>query len=206
MIAIVNYQRGNLNNVLRAFQNYGFDTKIIDKPDQINQYKGVVLPGVGAFGDAIATLKKSGFAQAIKKYIASGKPFMGICVGFQLLFEEGHEFGLHEGLGIFKGKVVQFKTSLKVPHMGWNQIEFQKKSNILKEINNYEFFYFVHSFYVDTPEKDIILTTTEYDKKFVSSIEKDNVFACQFHPEKSQLKGLQIIKSFGEYCENYSGH
>lgn len=206
MIGIINYQRGNLNNVLRAFLKFGFNTQITDDPAEISKFKGLVLPGVGAYGDAMETLKAKGFDRAILNYIQSGKPFMGICLGLQLLFEESEEFGNHKGLGLFKGRVVPFKISEKVPHMGWNQLEFKKQSKILKGICTGDAFYFVHSYYVETPDSSIILTTTDYGIHFVSSVEKENVFACQFHPEKSQEKGLRIIQSFGDYCANHSGH
>ncbi|HCL57353.1 MAG TPA: imidazole glycerol phosphate synthase subunit HisH [Spirochaetia bacterium] len=206
MIGIVNYQRGNLNNVYRAFTSFGFETEITDSPENLERYNGLVLPGVGAFQDAMETLKKTGFDTAIKNYIQSGRPFMGICLGLQLLFEESLEFGKTKGLGVLKGKVVPFQISLKVPHMGWNQIRFSKPSRFIQSDLNGESFYFVHSYFVVPEEKEIILSTTSYEIDFVSSIEKDNVFACQFHPEKSQKKGLKMIKNFGDACARYTSH
>lgn len=206
MIGIINYQRGNLNNVLRAFLKFGFETQITENPAEIQKFDGLVLPGVGAFADAMETLQKKGFDREIIRYIESGKPFLGICLGFQLLFEESQEFGLSKGLGILKGKVLQFKIKEKVPHMGWNQLQFKKQSNFLKEIQTGDSFYFVHSYYVAPEDPQIILTTTQYGIEFTSSIEWKNILACQFHPEKSQEKGLQFIKSFGDYCANHTRH
>lgn len=207
MIAIVNYQRGNLDNVLRAFQGFGFKTVIVSTPEDLSGFSGVVLPGVGAFKDAMQTLRETGFDTAIKDYVASGKPFMGICLGLQLLFEEGLEFGRHPGLGILKGSVVPFQIEEKVPHMGWNQVQFAKSSKILKDaLQDADYLYFVHSYYVKPVDESIVLTRTHYGVDFVSSVEKDNIFACQFHPEKSQETGLKIIKAFGEYCVGDSGN
>ena len=206
MIGIVNYQRGNLNNVYRAFEKFGFEAEIIDESDNLEKFKGIVLPGVGAFADAMENLKEKNFDKAIVNYIQTGKPFLGICLGLQLLFEKSLEFESCEGLGVFKGNVVPFEIDEKVPHIGWNQVNFKKPSNIIKDIPENEYFYFVHSYYVEPKEEDIILTTTRYGVDFVSSIEKDNIFACQFHPEKSQGAGLEIIKDFGEFCDRYSGN
>jgi glutamine amidotransferase len=206
MIGIVNYQRGNLNNVKRAFEKFGFQTKIIDSPDEIEQFSGLVLPGVGAFGDAMENLNQRNFKNPIIKWIKDGNPFMGICLGLQLLFEKSYEFGQHQGLGILKGEVVPFSIKLKVPHMGWNQLNFVKKSAILKSIPDHTSCYFVHSFYVAPCDENIVLTKTSYEIDFVSSIEDKNLFACQFHPEKSQESGLQMIKDFGAYCANNSSN
>ncbi len=207
MIRIINYKRGNLNNVLKAFLNFGFEAEIIDSPDKVSDSYGLVLPGVGAFGDAIKTMNKTGFSRAVKEYIASGKPFLGICLGLQLLFEQSSEFGEHTGLGIFKGKVKKFTVKQnKIPHMGWNQANIKKQSAYLKGIDDNTFFYFVHSYYIEPEDKDIILTTTKYGNEFASSIQSGNVIATQFHIEKSQENGLKIIKNFGEACVNNSSN
>jgi imidazole glycerol-phosphate synthase subunit HisH len=159
----------------------------------------VVLPGVGAFGDCMANLKQYGLIEPIKAAIRSGKPFLGICLGFQLLFTESEEFGRHEGLDLFQGKVRAFSTdqALKVPHMGWNQIAIQSPCPVFEGVVDGSNWYFVHSFFVDPQDKQITATTTTYGIPFTSSIWKDNVVACQFHPEKSQEVGLQLIKNFG---------
>jgi len=206
MIGIINYQRGNLNNVARAFEYFGFATEITDNPARLDRYQGVVLPGVGAFADAMQTLRETGFDQALCRYIASDRPFLGICLGLQLLFERGLEFGEHEGLGILKGRVRRFEIEEKVPHMGWNTVSFQKPSSILKGIHEGDSFYFVHSYYVEPEEPGIALTLTHYGIDFVSAVEKGNLVACQFHPEKSQERGLKMIQSFGEFCADYTRH
>lgn len=206
MIGIINYQGGNLNNVVRAFNKFGFETKVLEEVEDTSALSGLVLPGVGAFELAMSNLKSSGFDRLIKDYVKSGKPLLGICLGLQLLFEESLEFGRSEGLGILKGKVLPFEIKEKVPHMGWNQVSFQKESHFLKSVKNEEHFYFVHSFYVVPEDSSIVLATTHYGIDFVSMVEKDNIIASQFHPEKSQEKGLQIIKDFGEFCANYSGN
>jgi glutamine amidotransferase len=161
----------------------------------------VVLPGVGAFGDCMANLKQYGLVESIKSAIQSGKPFLGICLGFQLLFTESEEFGRHEGLNIFPGKVRAFSKDhvLKVPHMGWNQASLQKPCPLFEDIADDANWYFVHSFFVDPEDEQITATTTTYGIPFTSSIWKDNVVACQFHPEKSQTVGLQLIKNFGAW-------
>ncbi len=201
VIRIINYKRGNLNNVLKAFLNFGFEAEIIDKPEDVMSSYGLVLPGVGAFGDAMKTMNETGFSTAVKEYIASGKPFLGICLGLQLLFEQSNEFGEYKGLGVFKGVVKKFVSQdLKIPHMGWNQATIKKNSPLLKGIDNKTFFYFVHSYYVEPEDDQIVLTTTNYGQDFVSSVQSENVIATQFHIEKSQENGLKIIKNFGEHC------
>ncbi len=205
VIRIINYKRGNLNNVLKAFINFGFDAEIIDNPDKVRSSDAVVLPGVGAFGDAIETMNSTGFSDAVREFIKSGKPFLGICLGLQLLFEESEEFGSNKGLGIVKGKVKRFKNSdLKIPHIGWNQAELVKSSPYFRGVESGAYFYFVHSYYVAPDDKNVILTSTRYGEEFVSSIQFDNVIATQFHIEKSQENGLHIIQNFGELCVNHA--
>jgi glutamine amidotransferase len=208
MIRIINYKRGNLNNVLKAFLNYGFKAEIVDTPDKVHLSDGVVLPGVGAFSDAIKTINETGFADAIKNYVKTGKPFLGICLGLQLLFEESHEFGITKGLGILKGSVKKFehKDNLKVPHMGWNQIKIKKDTPYFKGVSDNSYFYFVHSYYIDPADKNVILSTTNYGGDFASSVCKDNIVATQFHIEKSQETGLKVIKNFGDICVNNTGN
>lgn len=206
MIQIIDYGRGNLNNVYKAFKHFGFDAEIIEDPGHINKASGLVLPGVGAFGDSMECLNERGFSNAIKDFVNTGKPFLGICLGLHLLFEESEEFGKQEGLGILKGKVKRFEISEKVPHMGWNQIQFKKDSKLYKGIQEGTFFYFVHSYYAIPEDPSIILTQTKYEIDFTSSINSDNIYATQFHPEKSQTLGLEIIKNFGEICAHNSGN
>jgi glutamine amidotransferase len=165
----------------------------------------VVLPGVGAFKDCMDNLKNYGLVDPILLAIKSGKPFLGICLGLQLLFSESEEFGRHEGLDVIKGKVVRFPSELrtqnaelKIPHMGWNDIKIKNRPPVLKDIADGSYLYFVHSYYVVPNDDSITATKTYYGIDFVSSIWKDNIFACQFHPEKSQKVGLQILKNFGD--------
>jgi len=199
MIAVIDYGMGNLRSVQKGFERVGFDAVVTDEAATIDNASHIVLPGVGSFQDCMRNLENRALVAPILKGIDKGKPFLGICLGLQLLFEESEEFGSCKGLGVIKGKVVRFSQGgLKVPHMGWNSITKVKETPVLKEIGDGSYFYFVHSYYV-VPADDVSATTTEYGHNFTSSILKDNVFACQFHPEKSQDDGLKILKSFGEW-------
>ena len=205
IISIIDYGMGNLRSVQKGFEKAGCKAKIINTPAQIHDAEALVLPGVGAFKNCFQNLDSLKLITPVLKSISSGKPFMGICVGLQLLFSESEEFGKTPGLDIIKGKVVRFdpeklkkmsNENLKIPHMGWNNINIKKHSPHLKNIRDNSFFYFVHSYYVVPEDADVVITTTNYGIEFVSSIRKDNVFACQFHPEKSQSTGLQVLKNF----------
>ncbi len=199
MIAIVDYGMGNLRSVENAFKSMGYEAIITRDPARILNSSGLVLPGVGAFRDCMKNLNTYGLKEPLYKFIESKKPFLGICLGFQVLFEGSEEFGLCKGLGILKGRVVRFpEDKLKIPHMGWNTIKIKKECPFLEGIKNFSYFYFVHSYYAILEEKKIIATSTDYGVEFTSSIWKDNIFACQFHPEKSQRLGLKILKKFGE--------
>ncbi len=206
MIQIIDYGRGNLNNVKKAFMGFGFEAEIIDKPNPIDSAWGLVLPGVGAFGDSMTCLNERGFSDKIREYISLNKPFLGICLGLQLLFDYSSEFGDHEGLGLIKGGVTRFSIDDKVPHMGWNQVNFTKDSKLFKGISSGSYFYFVHSYYAVPDDSSVISSTTDYSINFTSAIEADNIYATQFHPEKSQGLGLEIIKNFGEICVHNSGN
>lgn len=205
MIAIVDYGMGNLRSVEKAFERLGFDVKVTDNPNEVRNADKLVLPGVGAFKDAMDGLRQRGFIEPIIKWIRSGKPFLGICLGLQLLFSKGYEDGEHEGLDIIPGKVIRFQFSedgtpgkLKVPHMGWNQISFRKENiPILNNVPCNAYMYFVHSYYVCPVDEGVIATETEYGVRFTSMIWNNNIFATQFHPEKSQECGLTILKNFG---------
>ena len=201
MIAIIDYGMGNLRSVSKAFEAVGHQAIVTREAASIENASHVVLPGVGAFGDCMANLEQHGLIEPIKAAIRSGKPFLGICLGFQLLFTESEEFGRHEGLDILPGKVRSFSRdqALKVPHMGWNQIAIQRSCPVFEGIADGSNWYFVHSFFVDPYDNQITATTTTYGIPFTSSIWKDNVVACQFHPEKSQAVGLQLIKNFGAW-------
>lgn len=198
MIAIIDYGMGNLRSVQKGFEKVGYPAQIVREPADILKAPAVVLPGVGAFGDAMANLRSAGMVEAILEFVQSGKPFLGICLGLQLMFEASEEFGEHKGLGIFPGRVRLFPPGFKVPHIGWNQIEIQKESPILQGIDDLSAFYFVHSYYVDPSDEEVITTLTDYGVKYTSIASKDNIFGIQFHPEKSSTLGLRILKNFGE--------
>ncbi|HET7909477.1 MAG TPA: imidazole glycerol phosphate synthase subunit HisH, partial [Nitrospira sp.] len=199
MIAIVDYGMGNLRSVSKAFEAVGHGAVVTRDPNTITDADHVVLPGVGAFGDCMANLERLDLVQPIRSAIESGKPFLGICLGMQLLFTESEEFGVHPGLNIIPGKVRKFAPSpaLKIPHMGWNQVHVEGRCPVFRDIANDSDWYFVHSYFVDPADSGVAATTTTYGIPFVSTVWKDNVVACQFHPEKSQAVGLRFIKNFG---------
>ena len=202
MIAIIDYGMGNLRSVQKGLEKVGRDAFITKDPEQVAQAKGVVLPGVGAFADAMTNLKASGLDQAVLKAVADGKPFLGICLGQQLLFEASEEWGVTEGLGIFPGRVRRFpEGDLKVPHMGWNQVEIQKDNPLLDGIPDKSAFYFVHSYYVDPVDPEVIVGVTDYGVRFSSFVGRDKIFGIQFHPEKSSALGLKILDNFGRLVE-----
>lgn len=199
MIAVVDYGVGNLRSVAKALEKVGADVLVTSDARRIATASGVVLPGVGAFARCMDNLREAGLEKAVRLAAASGKPFLGICVGMQILFEESDEFGRVEGLGILPGRVRRFEArqaDMKIPHMGWNQIELEKRPPHLRGIADGAYVYFVHSYYVDTTVDLYAATTTDYGGKFVSSVWKDNIFATQFHPEKSQSVGLKILGNF----------
>ena len=202
MIAIVDYGRGNLRSVEKGLTHVGADVRVVSDANSLDDASGIVLPGVGAFRDCMDNLQETGLVQSIKANIAKGKPFLGICLGLQLLFTESEEFGHSEGLGVLKGRVPRFPSSeLKVPHMGWNSLNIKNRPPILEGVEEGSYFYFVHSYYVAPEDESIIATTTDYGIEFTSMIWKDNVFATQFHPEKSQAAGLKVMEGFNKFVE-----
>ncbi len=205
MIAIIDYGMGNLRSVQKGFEKIGSEAIITNDPSVLMQSDRIVLPGVGAFRDCMKNLEQSGFIEPILKVIAQGRPFLGICVGMQLLFSDSVEFGLSNGLNVIPGHVLRFPDKmmvsgekLKVPQMGWNQISFKRNPPTFKGVKDGSNVYFVHSYYVKPDDECVIATTTNYGFDFCSSVWKDNVVATQFHPEKSQTIGLQILKNFAE--------
>jgi len=202
MIAIIDYGMGNLRSVQKGFERVGREAVVTSDAKTILSASKVVLPGVGAFPDCMRNLQEYGLIEVVLKSIGSGKPFLGICLGLQLLFTESEEFGLSKGLDIIKGRVIRFKgpefSGLKIPHMGWNSITVKRRPPALADVPEDSYVYFVHSFHVVPEDKSVIATTTGYGIDFVSSVWKDNIFAVQFHPEKSQARGLSILKHFGE--------
>lgn len=203
MIAIVDYGMGNLHSVQKALESLGHAAEITRDAGAILGADGVVLPGVGAFNACMENLKRYDLVAPMRDAVAAKKPFLGICLGFQLLFTESEEFGPQKGLDIFSGRVVGFRPSngTKVPHMGWNQLEMKKSTPFLAGVDEGDFVYFVHSFYVVPEDKSLVATTTPYGASFASSIATDHLFACQFHPEKSQTIGLRILGNFARFAE-----
>ncbi len=199
MISIIDYNMGNLQSVVNAFEKIGTKAKIISSANEILKSDRVILPGVGAFGDAMEHLQKEGLDEAIIEFTKSGKPFLGICLGMQLLFNNSNEFGKHRGLSLIDGDVVlfdktKFKTPHKIPHMGWNRVQ-TKNSKLFRGMSREFYLYFVHSYHVICDEK-YVLATTNYGYEFVSGVEKENIFGLQPHPEKSHNNGLKILENF----------
>jgi len=209
-VSIIDYGMGNLRSVQKGFEKTGCEAHIIHTPRQIRDARTLVLPGVGAFKNCFKNLESLNLIDPILSSIAAGKPFLGICLGLQILFTESEEFGTTPGLDVIRGKVVRFPPhmkgspsetaapELKIPHMGWNGIAVKKENPYLAGIHDGAYLYFVHSYYVAPENSGVVTTTTTYGIEFVSSVWKDNVFACQFHPEKSQTIGLKILKNFAQ--------
>ena len=200
MIGIVDYNMGNLASVINAFEIVGVDIAVESDPSKLKNYDKLILPGVGAFGDAMEHLKENGMDEAVKAYAKSGKPLLGICLGMQLLFESSEEFGSSQGLGLIEGKVVafdesKFDTKLKVPHMGWNELFKQDDTKLFDGLDKEFYLYFVHSFHAVCDDKYAI-GKTYYGYEFVSAVNKDNIYGIQPHPEKSHENGLKIIENF----------
>jgi len=206
MIVVVDYGMGNLRSVEKAFHKLGWQAKISSEPEEVAEAEGLVLPGVGAFPDCIRNLKELDLMEPLLDFLGTGRPFLGICLGYQILFTESEEFGSSPGLKIFPGRVRRFSEKmpapeggerfLKVPHMGWNRVEILKPHPVLEGIESGSYFYFVHSYYVEPEDKGLVACETEYGIRFASAIAQDNLFACQFHPEKSQKKGLKLLDNF----------
>ena len=199
-LIIVDYGMANLRSVQKAFEKLGHSAMITSDLNLISEADKLVLPGVGAFRDAIAKLNETGLAEPICHHIRAGKPFLGICLGLQLLFTKSYEDGEYAGLNLIPGEVVRFPTipGLKVPHMGWNQLKIKRSSPALREVPDGSSVYFVHSYYVVPKDSDLIAAETDYPTPFTSAIWRDNIFATQFHPEKSQTVGLSMLKGFAE--------
>ena len=200
MIAIIDYDAGNIRSVEKAMAKLGQEVWITRDRERIMNADKVILPGVGSFGDAMAHLREYHLVEVIKDVVAEKKPFLGICLGLQLLYESSEETPGVEGLGILKGKILKIpeQEGLKIPHMGWNSLHLQNDGRLFRGIEQNPYVYFVHSYYLKAEEEETVKATTEYSVKIHASVEKDNVFACQFHPEKSGDLGLQILKNFAE--------
>ena len=196
MIAIIDYGAGNLRSVVNAVSRLGYEAKVVNSPDDVISARVVILPGVGAAADTMASLRKTGLDSAVKRYISEGRPFLGVCIGMQVLFGGTEEGGWQECLGVIPGAVRRFAPGLKVPHMGWNQVKQKVAHPIFEGISDEANFYFVHSYYVKPEDGSLIAGETEYGIPFCSVVAKDNLVATQFHPEKSGEMGLKIYDNF----------
>ncbi len=203
MISIVDYGMGNLRSVEKSFTSQGIDVRVTADPGDIESSSGVVLPGVGAFGDCVRNLRERSMTGPIKDFIGSGRPFLGICLGFQVLFESSEEAPGERGLEVFRGKVVRFRPEekeIKVPHMGWNKVSVPARSSILEGIPQRSWFYFVHSYHVVSEEPGIEVLVSDYGGEFEAGVISGNLSAFQFHPEKSSDYGLMILRNFSKLC------
>lgn len=196
MIAVIDYGMGNLRSVQKAFEFLGFAAEIVAEPEQAVEATHLVLPGDAAFGDAMRNLRRAGWDEAIDAGIAAGKPFLGICVGLQLMFAESEEMGQHQGLGLLPGRCVRFPPTERVPQIGWNQIEIVKEVPLLEGVPEGSFFYFVHSYYVEVENEEDCVATTDYGLDYTSIAGSGRVLGVQFHPEKSQTHGLRLLDNF----------
>ena len=201
MIGIIDYGAGNLRSVTKAFAFLDFNPRIVADPNDLKDLSGIVLPGVGAFGDGMRGLTSKGFVEPLLERVAKGVPFLGICLGLQFLFESSEESPGIPGLSLLKGKVKRFKGGYKIPHMGWNQVQFSGVDCLPIESKiDSNYFYFVHSYYAKPDETEIIWGETDYHGSFTSAVKKENILAVQFHPEKSQNLGLELLKEWGNLC------
>ena len=204
MTTIIDYGSGNLRSVQKAFERHGVNAEITSDPNRISEAERLVLPGVGAFSDAMVAMRDRGLVEPIQQHIAADRPFLGICMGLQLLFQTGWEGGRHDGLGVFAGDVSRFDRSdnLKVPHMGWNEVRWREGSHVSealgKTFEEADFFYFVHSYYVRPSDTSIVIAETDYGDTFCSGVSRGRLLATQFHPEKSQSVGMRLLKYFIE--------
>lgn len=198
MISIIDYDMGNLRSVQKAFQYLGTEAQVVRHPEEIEAAERLVLPGVGAFRDAINALQERDLIDPIHSFVKSGRPLLGICLGLQLFFDKSYEDGEFEGLGLLPGEVVRFKEQpgLKIPHMGWNELIIERESPLLKDLEQGDHTYFVHSYHAVPTDDSIVVASSEHGEKFISVAQRDNVYATQFHPEKSQAVGQTILRNF----------
>ncbi|MGE5544243.1 MAG: imidazole glycerol phosphate synthase subunit HisH [Bacillota bacterium] len=199
MIAIIDYGMGNLRSVQKGLESVGIKAFVTSSPDEVIKAAGVILPGVGAFGDAIANLKNTGMVEAVQEVVRQELPLLGICLGMQMLFTESEENGQHRGLDLIPGRVVRFPVTKKVPHMGWNRVRLVGDSPLFTGLPDQSYFYFVHSYYCD-PQTPVSIGICSYGLDFTCAVQQGNLFGCQFHPEKSSSLGLRVLKNFGALC------
>ncbi len=197
-IAIIDYGVGNLRSVEKAFTTQGLPAVVTNDEEALRTAEKLVLPGVGAFAACMDGLRSRGFDRLVIEAAAAGKPILGLCVGLQMMFDEGHEFGVHQGLGLMPGRVVKFPEGLHVPHIGWNQVSFKQNHPVFRDLPDHSFFYFVHSYYVESADESCILGETEYGIRYASICGRGSVVGVQFHPEKSQTTGLKLLRNFAE--------
>jgi glutamine amidotransferase len=195
-IGIIDYGIGNLRSVEKAFTSQGIPAVVTRDEKVLREADKLVLLGVGAFGYAMESLRKLGFDRLVIEAAKAGKPIIGLCVGLQMMFDEGHEFGVHRGLGLLPGRVVRFPDGVRIPHVGWNQVEFKQTHPVFSDLPDQSFFYFVHSYYVETNDRSCIIGETDYESRFASVCGRGNILGVQFHPEKSQTAGLKLLKNF----------
>ncbi|PJF20796.1 MAG: imidazole glycerol phosphate synthase subunit HisH [Phototrophicales bacterium] len=199
MLAVIDYGAGNLRSVVHALKHLGVeDMQIVQTPEELEGAEKIILPGVGAFGAGMEQMRKQKLVDPVKKAIAGGIPYLGICVGMQMLFEVGEEMGEHAGMGVLQGRVIRFPhfEDRKVPHMGWNQLDIKKECKLLENLSEENYAYFVHSYYCAPANPDDIVATVDYGVDFTAIVQRDNIYGVQFHPEKSQKTGLQILSNF----------
>ena len=203
MIAIIDYGIGNLHSVSKAVERLGHDYCFVSTKEELMKADGALLPGVGAFGDAMKNLQEKGLIEPIKEYVASGKPLLGICLGMQILFESSNEHGQHTGLGLLPGHIARFEGDYKIPHMGWNQLKFLQNSPVLKDVEE-GYVYFVHSYFLQPEEsnRSVLLATTDYYQEVPAIVGQGNVYGMQFHPEKSGTVGMKLLQNFTELVES----
>ena len=204
MIGIIDYGMGNLYSLSKALERLGYEYEFVSRPERLQEYAGLILPGVGAFGDAIDNIRELDLEAAIHEYAGAGRPILGICLGMQLLFEKSEEHGEHRGLALLQGEVVRFRGAYKVPHMGWNQLQLQKGHPLLDGVEEGEYAYFVHSYHVRVQNQDDLLATTDYHQQVTAIVGQGSVYGMQFHPEKSGETGMRLLRNFAAQCEE--GH
>lgn len=201
MIGIIDYGMGNLRSVQKAFALNGFDAQVMDEPAMLEQADGLVIPGVGGFPDAMKNLHEKGLVEPIRRHAASGKPLLGICLGMQVLFEEGFEGDRCEGLGLLQGQIVKIPAGVKIPHMGWNRLSILQECPVLKGTPDGAYVYFVHSYFANNCNAGNVAAVTDYGNMLTAVVQQNNIYGLQFHPEKSSETGLQMIKNFGELSQ-----
>lgn len=201
MIGVIDYGMGNLFSLGKALERLGYQYELVSDAEQLNRFDGLILPGVGAFGDAVKNIGELGLAPAIREAVAAGRPVLGICLGMQLLFEKSEEHGLNEGLGLLPGEVRKFQGEYKIPHMGWNQLSLKKESPWLEGVASGDYVYFVHSYRAHVGDSSILLATADYYQEVPAIVGRDNVLGMQFHPEKSGAAGMRLLDNFARHCK-----